>query len=409
MKALMRSLWKKADADEREMLANVSVYLVCLFVAMAAAIILLAVWLIWKQPPSNALPIASDAPKASDKAWSPTSTMWQPVGLNLREKAMGEQRYWLETECTYYSKQKCEPVILVSQPNLPDVVPVLKQAKTPEGYRYGWLGELPKKPMPTILFIGGEIEYSLTDPLYSISLEVLCEKAFCLTIDGPGEGADVVDPKMRSLNLWAKNLADKKDFMGDFTRRANVVLNKLIADGAIDWRQMGVFGTSRGAFAAFHLASVDPRFKAIVALSPVTDLSVISEFANVQDEAIKFTKESQKLFAERLYKRPIYMSIGPEDKRVGTKEADDFYEAMKKAAYVQNVTPAIELERSGADGHLVSPRAFGDATRRIWSELTCTRPDRTKSTYYCPYGYVYPYAPRSSKNLTPEAKKPRQP
>jgi S-formylglutathione hydrolase FrmB len=82
---------------------------------------------------------------------------------------------------------------------------------------------------------------------------------------------------------------------------------------------MGVFGTSRGAFAAFHLASVDPRFKAIVALSPVTDLSVISEFANVQDEAIKFTKESQKLFAERLYKRPIYMSIGPEDKRVGQR------------------------------------------------------------------------------------------
>lgn len=92
----------------------------------------------------------------------------------------------------------------------------LQQSQTVEGYRYGWIGALPQKPTATVLFLGGEIEYYITGPQYAKAVEAMCAKAFCLTIDRPGEGADFTDPKIRSLRFWAQHLAVNKDFIGDF-------------------------------------------------------------------------------------------------------------------------------------------------------------------------------------------------
>lgn len=114
---------------------------------------------------------------------------------------------------------------------------VLQQAKTPEGYRYGWIGAMPKKPSPTVLFLGGQIEYNITDPSYVKAVELLCKKVLCLTIDSPGEGADVTDSKVQGLVYWAQQVASGKDFMGAFVSRAGAVLDKLVKDGAVEDRK----------------------------------------------------------------------------------------------------------------------------------------------------------------------------
>jgi dienelactone hydrolase len=253
--------------------------------------------------------------------------------------------------------------------SLPAFAQPLQQAQTPEGYRYGWIGAMPKKPAATVLFLGGQVEYNITDPQYAGAVKALCQKVLCLTIDGPGEGADVTDPKVQSLNLWAQRLATNKDFMGDFTRRAGVVLDRLVKGGAIDPARIGVFGTSRGAFAGFHLASADPRIKAVAAFVPVTDLSVLTEFDKIRPAARKYTAASRAKFAAKLYQRPIWMTIGTADDRVGTQQAIDFSQTMLKSAAAKGVPSVFELHVRPSDGHTAPDGAYAEASAWMLKQL----------------------------------------
>ena len=245
----------------------------------------------------------------------------------------------------------------------------LQQAQTPEGYRYGWIGAMPKKPTATVLFLGGQVEYNISDPPYAKAVEVLCKRVLCLTIDSPGEGADAPASKGRGLVFWAQSLAAKKDFTGDFVRRAGVVLDKLAKDGAVDRERVGVFGTSRGGFLSLQLAATDPRIKAIALFAPVTNLAVLSEFIPTKAGARKFTEASHAKFAAKLYRLPIWLTIGPADDRVGTHEAIDFSQTMLKAAAAKGVPSVFELHVAPADGHTTPAGAYEDAARWMLKQL----------------------------------------
>ena len=253
--------------------------------------------------------------------------------------------------------------------SLPAFSQPLQQSQTHEGYRYGWIGTMPKTPAATVLFLGGEIEYNITGQQYSGAVEALCKKVLCLTIDGPGEGADVTDPKVRSLVFWAQSLAAKNDFTGDFVRRAGAVLDKLAKDGAVDRERIGIFGTSRGAFIGLHLAAADPRIKAVAAFAPVTNLAVVSEFSRIKPAARRFTAASQAKFAAKLYRLPIWLTIGTADDRVGTQEAIDFSQLMIKAAAAKNAQSAFELHAGPADGHTTPDGAYVEASRWMLMHL----------------------------------------
>lgn len=184
----------------------------------------------------------------------------------------------------------------------------LQQNQTAEGYRYAWIGALPQKPTATVLFLGGEIEYNITAPQYAKAVEAMCAKVFCLTVDGPGEGADITVPKIRSLRFWAQHLTANEDFIGNFVSRTNIVLGKLIRDGVIDPGHIGVFGTSRGAFIGFHLAASDPKIRAVAAFSPVTDLTVLTEFRETEKSkaaATRMTVASREKFTAKLSDFPF--------------------------------------------------------------------------------------------------------
>lgn len=253
--------------------------------------------------------------------------------------------------------------------SLPAFAQPLQQAKTPEGYRYGWIGDMPKKPMPTVLFLGSQVEYSISDPPYAKAVEILCKRVLCLTIDNPGEGADAPASKARGLVFWAQSLAAKKDFTGDFVRRANAVLDKLAKDGAVDRERVGVFGTSRGGFLALHLAAADPKIKAVALFAPVTNLAVLSEFIPTKAGAQKFTVTSHAKFAAKLYQTPVWLTIGPGDDRVGTHDAIDFGQMMLKAATAKQVPSVFELHVAPANGHTTPAESYEQASRWMLKQL----------------------------------------
>lgn len=245
----------------------------------------------------------------------------------------------------------------------------LQQAKTTEGYRYGWIGEMPKKPLPVVLFLGGQVEYNISDPPQAKAVEILCKRVLCLTIDSPAEGDDMPASKARSMVFWAQSLAAKKDFVGDFVRRANAVLGKLAKDGAVDRERVGVVGTSRGGFLGLHLAASDKRIKAVALFSPVTNLAVLSEFIPTQAGAQKFTATSQAKFAAKLYQTPIWLTIGTADERVGTQEAIDFSQLMLKAAADKNVPSVFELHVRPSIEHRTPEGAYGQGAEWMLKQL----------------------------------------
>src|SRR5438105_2232789 len=54
-----------------------------------------------------------------------------------------------------------------------------------------------------------------------------------------------------------------EDFVGDTVRRSIAVLDYLVAQRYTDPARVAAFGTSRGAFMAFHFAAVDRRVRSI--------------------------------------------------------------------------------------------------------------------------------------------------
>jgi dienelactone hydrolase len=253
--------------------------------------------------------------------------------------------------------------------SLPAYSQPLQQAKTPEGYRYGWIGAMPKKPMPVVVFLGGQLEYNISDPPQAKAVEILCKRVLCLTIDSPGEGADTPASKARGLVFWAQSLAAGKDFTGDFVRRANVVLDKLAKDGAVDRERVGVFGTSRGGFLGLHLAAADPKIKAVALFAPATNLAVLEEFIRTKAGAQKFTAASHAKFAAKLYQTPVWLTIGTADERVSTKAAIDFSQLMLATTEKKGVPSMFELHVRYADGHRTPDGAYEEASRWMLRHL----------------------------------------
>lgn len=254
--------------------------------------------------------------------------------------------------------------------SLPAFAQPIQQAKTPEGYRYGWVGAMPKKPMPTVLFLGGEVENNLSGEHLAKAIDLMCKKVLCLTIDGPGEGADAAGPPV--LVHWAQQVGEGKDFVGMFVKRAGTVLSRLIKAGTVDPDRIGVFGTSRGAFVGLHLAAADSRIKAIAAFAPVTDPSVLTEFRQI-DKAKKFAAASRAKFADKLYKTPIWLVIGTADDRVGTEEAIEFSQMMIRTAAQKKVSSVFELHVRHADGHRTPPGAYEQGAEWMMERLSKTQ------------------------------------
>ncbi|MFJ3045314.1 alpha/beta hydrolase family protein [Herbaspirillum chlorophenolicum] len=250
--------------------------------------------------------------------------------------------------------------------------PTLHRGVTPEGVPYGWVGDLPKKPAPTVIFLGGDIATNLTASAYAEGVDAICKVAFCITLDGPSEGSDRKNQRISSLEEWAVRAVEREDFVSKFVTRSKTMLDYLIGQGKVDPQRIGIFGTSRGAYIGFHLAASDPRIKAIAAFSPLTNLTALSEFQadfNTKTAASKLTMISNAELRKKLPGIPIWITIGSSDTRVGTDEAIRFSRSITEAAIAKKAPPVIELRVLPADGHNSPAGSYADGAAWMKKQL----------------------------------------
>ena len=152
--------------------------------------------------------------------------------------------------------------------------------------------------------------------------------------------------------------------------RASAIVDYLVREGYTDPKRLVASGTSRGGFLALELAAADDRFCCIAAISPVTDLLVLKEFAGLSSVPDSLVLESR---AEALAGRAVWIAIGNNDRRVSTDSAIRFSRSLVMAALAKNRIPRVDLHVvrgvPNARGHLPHATAAQDAAAWIRKQL----------------------------------------
>ena len=141
-----------------------------------------------------------------------------------------------------------------------------------------------------------------------------------------------------------------------FAADAAAVINTCLRREVAAFGRIAVSGTSRGGYLALYLLAHEARVTAAAGFAPVTDWRVLSEFsADVQRAEVCALALAD--YATRMAGRAVFMSIGANDDRVGTKDCMALRDALKEAgAKVEFVltddaghTMGIEGYKSGVD------------------------------------------------------------
>jgi dienelactone hydrolase len=243
--------------------------------------------------------------------------------------------------------------------------------KTPAGIEFGLLGAKPTAPAPTVFIFAADIDRTLTDPAFNSAGMLLGKRGFlCVALDAPCHGKDARENHASELSGWRERIEQGNDLVGAFSTRCSQVLDYLIAEGYTDATRVAAVGTSRGGFLAIHFAAAEPRVRCVVGFAPVTNLMALSEFAGTTSAPV-VQKLSLTNVADKLVGRPIWVSIGNDDQRVGTDDAIAFTRAIVRASRgnrgpdeVQPPVP-VELHVMPSRGHAIHPDAHAEAAAWI--------------------------------------------
>lgn len=184
----------------------------------------------------------------------------------------------------------------------------------------------PDRPLAVILSVDGADGTSLSQTL-------------------AGQGFDVVAPTLPcegKLTCWADNPGVIEHFPAQLDRltrgRKRVVL----------------VGVSRGGYLALRAAHL-PQVTEVVALSPVTDLNLLSEFEDKRAHS-RYRLDPAPLAGKRLF-----VAIGSGDARVSTRAALDFVDGVLQSVPAGR-TPDVTVVVNPTPGH----RLMGEAEAVAW-------------------------------------------
>lgn len=229
---------------------------------------------------------------------------------------------------------------------------------TPDGIRFGTWGGPAAGRRPTLVILANSIEGTLGDPYYRQAGRTLgdpqaAEPFLCVTIDLPCHGQERRDGEPAELDGWRWRLERGSDPVADTVRRMRAVLDHLVAAGRADPNRIAVIGTSRGGFMALHVAAADPRVACAVAYAPVVDPAALREFKGA--EALPATRAAAlREQAARLAGRPVWISIGANDERVGVDKTLEFATAVHAAAVSRRAPDRCTLHVDAeTEGHRV--------------------------------------------------------
>ncbi len=233
-------------------------------------------------------------------------------------------------------------ILLQSLSPSPATARDIKVTQTPRGTHYALGTEKYAKPAPTLFIIGNPMAMLEKENMrYLLETgEALAKKGWVYAVLDPAcEGHDLKPGQPSSLSGWAIHAKAKEDFLGPYLRNCIDVLDHLIAEGVTDPQQVAVQGVSRGGFCALHFAAREPRIKAVVGISPVSNPLALKEFAGVTAEQVAYISLDQVL--EPLAGRTVWISIGNTDDRVSTDDCITF--SRRLVATTRKLNPQLTL------------------------------------------------------------------
>ena len=231
--------------------------------------------------------------------------------------------------------------------------------KTKQGTRFGLFGKRPESPGPTFFVFATSIEEMARERIYTTTGRKLAGQGWLyVTLDPPCHGIDQKKGEPRTLSGWAHRVKKGQDLMKPFVSRCRDVLDWLVAKGYTDPKRVAVGGTSRGGLCALHFMAAEPRVKAMVGISPVTNVLALREFSGVKRTQVK--KCNAAGLANQLAGRAIWISIGNDDKRVSTDDCIATTRRFVAAARKKypNANAPIELVIAPSKGHTNIDRAY---------------------------------------------------
>ena len=234
--------------------------------------------------------------------------------------------------------------------------------QTPDGVRFGLLGEKAAEPAATLFVFANDIQGTLGNDSYNKVGRLLAEHGFLsVALDLPCHGADAKPGEPSGLDGWRARLDHGDKLVQEFVAHAARVLDFLVHEGYTDPHRVAACGTSRGGFIALHFAAAEPRVKCVAAFAPVTDLLLLREFAGLPDNRQATEALSLVNHAGQLAGRPVWICIGNHDQRVGTDSCIALTRKLVSASVAQKRPPAVELHVTTSAGHTIHSTAHDEA------------------------------------------------
>jgi dipeptidyl aminopeptidase/acylaminoacyl peptidase len=237
----------------------------------------------------------------------------------------------------------------------------MKLLRTPDGIRFGMLGDKGATPAPTLFVFASRLEDSLGNKDYNKAASILVSHGYlAVSLDLPCHGQDEKAGEPTGLSGWRDRMEKGDDLVPGFIKKVSAVLDYLIGEGYTDRQRVLASGTSRGGFIAMHFAAADPRVRCVAAFAPVTNLLTLREFAGMEQHpatnAMALVHQ-----AEKLADKSVWIIIGNNDERVGT----DYAIALARkiaAAWKHSDRPAnVEIHVVPSMGHGLPPYAHDEA------------------------------------------------
>lgn len=250
--------------------------------------------------------------------------------------------------------------------------PKVKILHTPGKVRFGVLGEKGAAPAPTLFVLASEIEVTLVGPDFNKVGRFLAPQGWLsVALDVSCHGQDSKPGEPTGLAGWRARMEKGDNFTVSLARQVSEVLDHLIAEGYTDKSRVALCGTSRGGFMALHCAALEPRFRAVAAFAPVTDLLKVSEFSGLEKNDLANSLKLVHL-ADKLAGRSIWICIGNNDERVSTDECIAFTRAVTKSAISRKLPAEIEIHVMPSIGHSIHKTAHDEAA--AWFQKRINEP-----------------------------------
>eukprot|EP01048_Picozoa_sp_COSAG05_P007219 COSAG05_NODE_504_length_9208_cov_22.420024_2_plen_426_part_00 len=143
----------------------------------------------------------------------------------------------------------------------------------------------------------------------------------CASLDLPSHGTNVLKGEPTGIAGWRWRTDRNIDFVNSSRARIDQMINFLAANKLTNGTNIAITGISRGGYlaATYAAAAGTEKVSAVGLLSPVTNLSLLAEFAaeNATMQAKLATMELAEL-ADQLAPQNVWTIIGDEDPRVFT-------------------------------------------------------------------------------------------